>query len=231
MYVGHFATGLAIKAAAPHIKALPIMLGVGFLDIMDGLFIIGGADKVTPDLKSGPYLFFDLTFIDWDHSLIMALILSLIWAAFFLKDRTVAIIAGLACFSHFLCDIPVHNDDLALYPFAAQHIGYGLWGKLLTGSWVLEGIYSAVLLGWAWTRFQARNVSIFWPIVILTVIFINLSPWLSPMKYVATLNEPAAHIWHGILVTSGFLIPGLFLSYLIDRAEKISALRPFSSRL
>lgn len=42
MYVGHFAIGLAIKARHPEIPALPILLGVGFLDILDGLFIIVG---------------------------------------------------------------------------------------------------------------------------------------------------------------------------------------------
>jgi hypothetical protein len=220
MFVGHLAIGLAVKAAAPKVRSLPILLGVGFLDVVDGLLIMLGANRVTPNLEAGPYLFFDLTFIDWDHSLLMAVVLSLIWAALFLKDRRVALIAGLACFSHFLADVPMHNADLALYPFAAEHLGFGLWGKLLTGAWVLEGVFTAVLAGWAWTRFKARGVSILWPVIIMIALFLNLSPWLSPMKMVAQLGEPAAHLLHGLLVTLGFLIPGLLLSWLVDRAEQ-----------
>lgn len=219
MYVGHFAIGLGIKVAMPKVPALPILVGAGFLDIIDGLLIIAGIDKVTPNLNAGPYLYFDLTFIDWDHSLLMAIILSLIWGAFFLKDRTVAAVAALACFSHFLADVPMHNADLALYPYAKAHLGYGLWGRLLTGAWVLEGIFSAIIVGWAALRFRARGVSIGWPIVVLVVTFVNLSPWLSPMKFVATLDEPAAHLLHGVLVTAGFVIPGLLLAWLVNRAE------------
>lgn len=227
MYVGHFAIGVAIKAAAPKVKTLPIMLGVGFLDIVNGLLVIAGIDRVTPNLAAGPYLFFDLTFIDWDHSLLMAIALSLLWAAFFLRDRTVALLAAAACFSHFLADLPMHNGDLALYPFSDFHMGFGLWGKLLTGAWVLEGIFAALLVGWAWTRFRARDVKMIWPVLVLVLAFFNLSPWLSPMKHVAALSEPAAHIVHGALVTAGFLLPGLLLCWLIDRAEKRS--RPNAS--
>jgi hypothetical protein len=54
MYVGHFAIGLAMKAKYPKIPALPLMIGVGFLDLLDGIFIMLGFDTVTPNLKSGP---------------------------------------------------------------------------------------------------------------------------------------------------------------------------------
>ena len=36
MYVGHFAIGVAIKSVSPKTPTLPIMLGVGFMDIVDG---------------------------------------------------------------------------------------------------------------------------------------------------------------------------------------------------
>ena len=50
MYVGHFAIGLALKARFPTVPALPIMLGAGFLDILDGVFIVLGWDRVAPNL-------------------------------------------------------------------------------------------------------------------------------------------------------------------------------------
>lgn len=220
MYVGHFAIGLAIKARLPDVPALPILLGVGFLDILDGLFIMAGFDRVTPNLGAGPYLFFDLTFIDWDHSLLMAVIWSLVWGAFFIRRPKVALVAAAAAFSHFLADWPMHNSDLAIYPHSNDHLGYGLWGKWGTASWIAEGMFAAVLCAYAWVLERKRGVSLLWPCVVLAVIFVNLSPWLSPMKWIATLDEPAAHLAHGALVTLGFAVPGLLLTWMSNRAER-----------
>ena len=225
MYVGHFAIGLAIKARYPRIPALPIMMGVGFLDLLDGIFIILGFNTVTPNLNSGPYLFFDLTFIDWDHSLLAAVFWSVLWGLLFVKHRPVAIVAALAAFSHFIADWPMHNSDLALYPRAVEHYGYGLWGKLGTASWILEGAFSAVLAAYAWRLSRQRGVSLTWPCVVLLVLFLQLSPFASPMKFVATLDEPLTHILPGVLVSSGFLIPGLLMSWLLNRSERLRGQR------
>lgn len=225
MYAGHLAAGIAIKSYAPRVKAWPILLGVGWLDLVNGLLVIAGVEKVTPNLAAGPYLFFDLTFVDWDHSLLMAAILSVLWGAFFWRDRATALLAGLASFSHFLLDWPMHNADLALYPFSATELGYGLWGKWGTMAWVAEGLFAAVLLLIAGRKFAARKVAFTWPVVVMFLLFLNLSPWFSPMKHVAALPEPAAHIIHGILVTIGFLVPGLLLSWLIEKGEREAAKR------
>ena len=221
MYVGHFAIGLAIRARYPKVPALPIMMGVGFLDLLDGIFILLGFNTVTPNLASGPYLFFDLTFIDWDHSLLAALFWSMIWGLLFVKHRAVAAVAALAAFSHFIADWPMHNSDLALYPHSIEHYGYGLWGKLGTLAWVLEGVFSAVLAVYAWRISARRGVSLVWPCAVLVVLFLQLSPVASPMKFVATLQEPLTHILHGALVSLGFLIPGLVLTWLLGRAERV----------
>lgn len=221
MYVGHFAIGLAIKARYPKIPAMPFLMGVGFLDLLDGIFIILGFNTVTPNLKSGPYLFFDLTFIDWDHSLLAAVFWSVVWGLLFVKHRSVAIVAALAAFSHFIADWPMHNSDLALYPHSIEHYGYGLWGRLGTVSWILEGAFSAVLAAYAWQQSARRGVNLMWPCAVLVVLFLQLSPVASPMKLVATLDEPFSHILHGVLVSSGFLIPGLLLSRLLNRSERL----------
>lgn len=220
MYVGHFAIGLALKARHPRVPALPLVFGAGFLDILNGLFIVLGWDRVAPDLLAGPYLFFDLRFIDWDHSLLAALFWSAAWGALFLRDRRVAALAFLAAFSHFVADWPVHNGDLALYPHAELHLGYGLWGKLGTASWVLEGVFAAALVAYAWRTAARRGVSLLWPSIVLVVLFASLSPWLSPMKVAAGLSEPWAHLLHGTLVAVGFLVPGGLLTWLVGKAEE-----------
>jgi hypothetical protein len=43
------------------------------------------------------------------------------------------------------------------------------------------------------------------------------------MKFVAELSEPATHLLHGALVTIGFLVPGLLLTWLINREERLSS--------
>ncbi len=220
MYVGHFAIGMAIKARCPEIPALPIMLGVGFIDILDGLFVMAGINRVTPNLASGPYLFFDLTFIDWDHSLLMAAVWSLVWAALFLKDRRVAYVAMLAALSHFIADWPVHNRDLAWFPYSENHMGLGLWGRLGTMAWLLEGVFAAVLVLYAWRTSAARKIRLLWPTVVLAVLFLQLSPWLSPMRLIAQLDEPATHLLGGAVIAVGFVLPGLLLTWLLVRAER-----------
>src|SRR5262249_1930192 len=147
-------------------------------------------DRVTPNPSRLPYLFFDLTFVDWDHSLLMAVLWALLWGALFLKDKKVAAFAVLAVFSHFLADWPVHNNDLALYPYAQSHLGFGLWSKLGVGSWVLEGIFAAALGFYFWWVNSRRRVSSLWPCLLLLALFIQLSPWLSPMQFVAQFSEP-----------------------------------------
>ncbi|APP79351.1 hypothetical protein ABQZ99_017250 [Xanthomonas hortorum pv. vitians] len=220
MYVGHFAIGLALKASFPGIPTLPLLLGVGFLDILDGIFIMLGWDIVTPNFAAGPYLFFDLTFIDWDHSLLAAVVWSVVWACLFWKDRRIAVLAFVASFSHFLADWPMHNNDLALLPHSQTHFGLGLWGRLGTASWVIEGVFVVVLAAYAWNSARKRGVNWIWPLVVLTIAFFNLSPWLSPMKHIAVLDEPAAHLLHGLLVTLGFLLPGALLTWLVNREER-----------
>lgn len=62
--MGHLAVGLAITAFSPRTPALPIMVGVGVIDIVDGALTVLGVDRIVPNLAAGPYLFFDLVFID-----------------------------------------------------------------------------------------------------------------------------------------------------------------------
>lgn len=228
MFVGHLAVGLAIKALSPRTSALPIMVGVGVIDIVDGALTVLGVDTIAPNLAAGPYLFFDLVFIDWDHSLLMAAVLSLIWGALFWRRRTwrIAAIAAGAAFSHWLLDLPVHNADLAAYPYSAAHFGFGLWGRWGTGAWVLEAVLTAVCVGVAWLGFRARGTRVGAPVAIIAVLLFVMSPWLSPMYLIAQLPVPADVLVADTTVALGFLVPGLLLSRLLDRAE---AARPVAA--
>ncbi|HOE17072.1 MAG TPA: hypothetical protein PK344_06610 [Syntrophorhabdaceae bacterium] len=220
MYTGHLALGVALKSKFHRVPAIPIIFGSALLDILDGIFIASGIDRVKPNPKSGPYLFTDLTFVDWDHSMLMATIWSLVWGAVFKKNKKDSILAALAVFSHFLIDVPVHNKDLAIYPYSRMRIGWGWWGSLGAFSWILEGVFCAVLLAYAWRETAKRGVSLLWPVVLIAVLFLQLSPWLSPLKFVGGIRKPYIHRLIGALTTIGFLAPCLLLTLLINRAER-----------
>ena len=56
MYFGHYAVAAAIKAKEPDIPTAPLLVGTGILDMLNGIFIMGGFDTVTPNLKALPDL-------------------------------------------------------------------------------------------------------------------------------------------------------------------------------
>ena len=219
MYFGHFAVGMALKAKYRDVPLVPIMLGAGFLDVINGTLVALGIEKVTPNLHALPYLYFDLTFIDWDHSLLMAVLWSLLWGAFFLKDKRIAMIAALSCFLHFIADLPMHNADMALYPYAQQYLDFGLWGKLGIWSWFFEIVFAAVLLAYAYVQHAKAGENILWQVCFIGLLALQMSPWTSPMKHVAMLPEPYASIVHGILVALGFIVPTIILVWLYKRSE------------
>jgi hypothetical protein len=81
VYAGHYAAGLTLKANQPQASAWALLLGVGLLDVLFGIFVMLGIERVTvtPGVSPG----FSLDFIDWSHSLTM----SLVWAVLF-SNRT-----------------------------------------------------------------------------------------------------------------------------------------------
>ena len=218
MYFGHFAVAMALKAKYRDVPLVPIVLGAGFLDLINGTLVAIGIEKVTPNLQALPYLYFDLTFIDWDHSLLMAIVWSLFWGAIFLKNKRIAIIATLSCFLHFLVDLPMHNADMALYPYSNQYLGWGLWGKWGVWSWVFEIVFAALLLLYAFKQHIKVGENIGWQIGFIALLALQMSPWTSPMKFVALLEQPTVSIVHGVLVALGFIVPTFVLAWLYKRS-------------
>jgi membrane-bound metal-dependent hydrolase YbcI (DUF457 family) len=158
VYVGHFAAGLALKGAEPRAPTWGLLVGVGLLDLLFGVFVLLGLERasVTPTVSPG----FSLDYIDWSHSLVMSLAWSVGFAWLFRRrDRTVALAMGLAVFSHFLLDVPMHPPDLALWPGSAAHMGLGLWRSLPTGWWFVE--LAVIGAGWAYYVRRARGSAAF----------------------------------------------------------------------
>jgi membrane-bound metal-dependent hydrolase YbcI (DUF457 family) len=183
MYVGHFGAGLALKAARPKAPTWGILLGVGLLDILFGPFVLLGIEHATVTPGGSPG--FTLDYIDWSHSLVMAIVWSVLFAlAFLKKGKSVATVMGVAVFSHYLLDLPMHPPDMALWPNSSIHLGFGLWNRLPTGWWFVELVVIAA--GWAYYVARGRRDRTFAgrPTAVgITLLALHLfnSPWFSSL--------------------------------------------------
>jgi hypothetical protein len=184
MYAGHFAAALAIKAKTPAAPTWVLLLGVGFLDVLFGLFLMLGIERATMTPNASPG--FSLDFIDWSHSLTMALVWAALYSApFWRSGRAVALAVAFAVFSHFLLDWPMHPPDLALWPHSAEHIGAGLWRRLPSGWWWIELLFIGAAC--AYYVAEARIKKSFggralWACAFILLLHASNSPQLSPAK-------------------------------------------------
>lgn len=184
MYAGHFAAGLAIKAAEPRAPTWALLIAVGFLDILFGIFVLLGIERVTMTPGRSPG--FVLDFIDWSHSLAMSIFWAvLVGLAFVRQGRVVALWIGLAVFSHFVLDLVMHPSDLALWPHARVHVGIGLWRLWPHGWWWFELAFIAACC--AVYLVGARRDRTFGgrPLAVCTVVLLlhlANSPWASPAR-------------------------------------------------
>jgi membrane-bound metal-dependent hydrolase YbcI (DUF457 family) len=179
MYAGHFAAGLAMKAAEPRVPTWVLLLGVGFLDVLFGIFVLLGIERVT--MMPGQSPGFSLDFIDWSHSLAASIFWSVLFGlAFLRRGRLVALWAGLAVFSHFVLDVFMHPPDLALWPHATAHVGLGLWRLWPHGWWWFELAFIAVFCAYYVVRarrdrtFGGRSLA---ACAMVLLLHIGNSPW------------------------------------------------------
>jgi membrane-bound metal-dependent hydrolase YbcI (DUF457 family) len=159
MYPGHFAVGLALKAAGPKAPTWGIILGVGLLDVIFGACVAAGLESVTPARLFAP----------WSHSLLMALIWALLYGGLFLRwGRDVTIVMVLAVMSHWFLDVFVRRPALGLWPHSPMELGFqSVFGGLAGWFEVL-----VTLLAMAVYVFHARNHEEhgrYWPVACLVV--------------------------------------------------------------
>ncbi len=184
MYAGHFAAGLAIKARKPDAPTAGLLTGAVFLDLLFGVCVMAGIERVhmTPGTSPG----FALDYIDWSHSLLMAVVWSVLFASVFHgRDWGVHLALGCAVFSHFVLDFFMHPPDLALWPGASIHMGLGIWRRWPRGGWLFElGFIMACLAYYFWRSRAERTFGrhAAWACMVVVALHVINSPWLSPLK-------------------------------------------------
>jgi membrane-bound metal-dependent hydrolase YbcI (DUF457 family) len=184
LYAGHFAAGLAIKAKVPRAPTWALLLGTGFLDVLFGIFVLAGIEKVTmtPHIAPG----FSLDFIDWSHSFLMSLVWAALFGGIFWRHGKIVFAAiAFAVFSHFLLDVPMHPPDLALWPFSKAHVGLGLWHLPAVQWWTVELLFIFLCATYYLRRAKAERTfggHGIWACAVICGLHLLNSPWLTPAK-------------------------------------------------
>ena len=131
MFVGHYGPSFAAKALKRPIPLWVLFLAVQLLDVCWSIFVLLGVEKVriVPGFTATNPL--DLYYMPYTHSLVGALVWSML-AAFVYKlvrgaraSSSAALIVALAVFSHWILDLIVHRPDLAIYDDTLK-VGFGL---------------------------------------------------------------------------------------------------------
>ena len=130
MFIGHFAVGFAAKRAAPEVKLWTALLAVTFLDVLWPVFILTGIETVAIAPGTTAFSPFNFTSYPWSHSLVMALVWSVLFGAVYLwrkGSRRGAVWLGLLVFSHWILDWVSHRPDMPIAPGLDLKVGLGLW--------------------------------------------------------------------------------------------------------
>ena len=135
MFVGHYSVAFACRTERNKIPLWVLFVAVQFLDYIWATLVLLGIEKlrVIKGFTAGSML--DSYFHPYSHSLIMAMIWSVV-AAFVYKtvcgrhgrhyNKSAPLIIGLAVFSHWILDLIAHPRDLAIYDNRWK-VGFGLW--------------------------------------------------------------------------------------------------------
>jgi len=184
MFIGHYGAAYAAKTVAPKAPLAAYFLAVQALDVLFSVFVLGGVEHMEIIHKYtayNPYRLYDMPIT---HSLVgslgWAVAVALI-AAIARLPRRESLWLGLAVFSHFLLDLPVHTPDLTIAGNDTARLGLGLWNNVP----LVLALELAVLLGgWLlFTRskrgdatFPERRNQIFIVILILLTIVTPFAP-------------------------------------------------------
>jgi hypothetical protein len=132
MVAGHFGFAAAVKSREQPTPLWALMLACQWLDVVFVPFFLTGSEGLTPvPGTSGGYGRVIIT-ADYTHSLVGALVLSVVFGLVFAlwwERRSAIVLAGVV-FSHWLLDLVVHRGDMAILPGnigGFGRVGLGLW--------------------------------------------------------------------------------------------------------
>lgn len=148
MFVGHQAVAFAAKRAAPRVSLGMLQLAAVFPDLLACALVVAGIEhiRISPGITAFSWLDgYDLAI---SHSLLMDVLWSALFAAFYLLRRGDARGAGVLfalVLSHWVLDYVTHRPELHLVPGAESRVGLGLWNSI-PATFAVEGGLWAICL-------------------------------------------------------------------------------------
>ena len=133
MIAGHFGFATAVKARERDVPLWLLLLGCQWLDVVFVPLFLAGVERIEPLAGTRPNAYGSgVIYADYTHSLLGAVLLSVLFGALFgwRRGRRAAVVLALVSFSHWLLDLPLHRADMPLLPGNAGHfprLGFGLW--------------------------------------------------------------------------------------------------------
>jgi len=158
MFVGHYSVAFAARSEKNKIPLWILFIAVQFLDYIWATLVLLGIEKlrVIKGFTAGSML--DSYFHPYSHSLIMAVIWSVVAALIYKTvcgrhgSKSAPLVIGGAVFSHWLLDLIAHPRDLAIYDDTWK-VGLGLWNYRDT-----EFALEIALLAIGIVLYLARNI-------------------------------------------------------------------------
>lgn len=179
MFIGHHAAALAAKRVEPRGNLGLYIAAAMFLDLLWPVLVLLGIEHFTISGEPNPFRHLHFTDYPWSHSLTNALLWSVLFGLIVLlvlKSRGVALVSGLAVFSHWILDWITHVPDLPLWP-GGPNAGLGLW-RVPAATVVVE---LALFLGGIvlYRRTKRPRAGAFWSYVVV-LLLLYLASMLGP---------------------------------------------------
>jgi membrane-bound metal-dependent hydrolase YbcI (DUF457 family) len=209
LFLGHFGVGFGAKAAAPKVSLGSLFLAAQFVDLLWPTLLLLGIERVDIRTDGKQYPPLDFVYYPYSHSLLAAMIWAALFAAvyfFIRRNRTGAVVLGLAVISHWVLDLIVHYPDLPLYPGDSTRLGFALWSSPIY-EMVLEFIIF-VLGVWLYLRttreIDATGKWALWSLVAFLMVIHLANSFGSPPPSITALAWVGQAQW--LLVAWGYWV-------------------------
>jgi membrane-bound metal-dependent hydrolase YbcI (DUF457 family) len=146
VFIGHFAVGFGSKRIAPDTPLTWLLVAPSFLDVLWPIFVLTGVERAAIDPGNTAFTPLDLAYMPWSHSLVMAVLWSILFALVYFawrRDRRGALVLAAGVFSHWVLDWITHRPDMAIAPGIDTRVGLGLWNSIV-GTLVVESTLFAI---------------------------------------------------------------------------------------
>lgn len=150
MFIGHYAACLVLKKVEKKASLGMLFLAVQLVDILFFPFVLLGIEKINIIENFTESTHFELEYMPYTHSLLASILLAGLIYIFFRivspRNKSVALVMGIAVLSHWFFDLIVHTPDLPLWSDTSTKLGFGLWNNAIA-TYTLE---AAFLAGGLW---------------------------------------------------------------------------------